>query len=173
MNIIQEVVTMSLHQISVFPSLADSALSDRFSRIDKLFSQLTGDRQVASVPAYDLQRLDDARYALTVSVPGWKEHELEIELSGGRLSVAGKKETTASDGAEEAKDEKSGWIYRGIARHDFRLSFSIPEHMKVTGASLADGLLNVGLLQEIPESEKPRRIPIEVGGAPRTLEHQE
>lgn len=45
--------------------------------------------------------------------------------------------------------------------------------MKVTGASLADGLLNVGLLQEIPESEKPRRIPIEVGGAPRTLEHQE
>lgn len=171
MNPIQEVITMSLHQISVFPSLADSVLSDRFSRIDKLFSQLTGDSQVASVPAYDLQRLDDARYALTVSVPGWKEHELEIELSGGRLSVAGKKETTAPDTPDEDKQQSNGWIYRGISRHDFRLSFAIPEHMKVTGASLADGLLNVNLVQEIPESEKPRRIPIEIGHS-RTLEHQ-
>jgi len=171
MNIIQEVITMSLHQISVFPSLADSALSDRFSRIDKLFSQLTGDSQLTSLPAYDLQRVDNDRYALTVSVPGWKEQELEIELSGGRLSVAGKKETPAPEASDEAKEDNRGWIYRGIARHDFRLSFAIPEHMKVIGASLADGLLNVGLVQEIPESEKPRLIPIETGGA-RTLEHQ-
>ena len=85
--------------------------------------------------------------------------------------MAGKKETPAPEASDEAKEDNRGWIYRGIARHDFRLSFAIPEHMKVIGASLADGLLNVGLVQEIPESEKPRRIPIETGGA-RTLEHQ-
>lgn len=162
---------MSVQQFSVFPSLADAAFSDRFSRIDKLFSQLTGDRPVTAAPAYDLQRVEDNRYTLTVSVPGWKEHELAIELSGGRLSVSGKKESVTQNGSDEASEENRGWIHRGISRHDFQLSFSMPEHMKVTGASLAEGLLSMTLLQEIPESEKPRRIPI-VTGDTRTLEHQ-
>ncbi|THB81857.1 Hsp20 family protein, partial [Pantoea allii] len=88
-----------------------------------------------------------------------------------RLSVAGHREKTSQDGSGEAREENSSWIHRGISRHDFQLSFSIPEHMKVTGAALAEGLLNIDLIQEIPESEKPRRIPISIGG-PRTLEHQ-
>ncbi|MGK3143558.1 Hsp20 family protein [Pantoea sp. C2G6] len=162
---------MSLQQFSVFPSLADSVFSDRFSRIDKLFSQLTGDSPVTAAPAYDLQRIGDDRYALTLSVAGWKEHELEIELSGGRLSVTGKKTSTPQESSAEGKEEHSGWIHRGISRHDFQLSFTIPEHMKVTSASLAEGLLSIQLLQEIPESEKPRRIPIAIGDS-RTLEHQ-
>jgi len=161
---------MSLQPFSVLPSLADSVFSDRFSRIDKLFSQLTGDSPVTSVPAYDLQRVEDNHYALTVSAPGWKEHELEIELRGGRLSIAGHREKASQESTGEAREENDGWIHRGIARHDFQLNFSIPEHMKVTGASLAEGLLRIDLIQEIPESEKPRRIPIAIGG-PRTLEH--
>lgn len=162
---------MSLQPFSAFPSLADSVFSDRFSRIDKLFSQLTGDTPVTSAPAYDLQRSETNRYTLTVSVPGWKEHELEIELRGGRLSVAGHREKEGQEASGEARQQESGWIHRGIARHDFQLSFSIPEHMKVTGATLAEGLLKIDLYQEIPESEKPRRIPIATDG-PRTLEHQ-
>ncbi|MGY3094784.1 Hsp20 family protein [Pantoea agglomerans] len=162
---------MSVQQFSVFPSLSDSVFSDRFNRIDKLFSQLTGDSPVTSVPAYDLQRVEDNRYALTVSVPGWKEHELEIELRGGRLSVAGQREKPSQEASGEAREENTSWIHRGISRHDFQLGFSIPEHMKVTGASLAEGLLSIDLIQEIPESEKPRRIPIAIGGQ-RTLEHQ-
>ncbi len=162
---------MSVQPFSIFPSLTDSVFSDRFNRIDKLFSQLTGDNPVTSVPAYDLQRVEDNRYALTLCVPGWKEHELEIELRGGRLSVAGHRDDVSGESSGEARQENSGWIHRGISRHDFQLSFSIPEHMKVTGASLADGLLSIDLIQEIPESEKPRRIPIALGG-PRTLEHQ-
>ena len=162
---------MSVKQFSVFPSLADSVFSDRFNRIDKLFSQLTGDNPVTSAPAYDLQRVGDNRYTLTVSVPGWKEDELEIELRGGQLSVAGHRETAAQETSDEEREKNSSWIHRGISRHNFQLSFSIPEHMKVTGATLSEGLLNIDMIQEIPESEKPRRIPISIGG-PRTLEHQ-
>lgn len=162
---------MSLQPFSAFPSLADSVFSDRFNRIDKLFSQLTGDSPVSAAPAYDLQRFEHHRYALTVSLPGWKEQELEIEHRGGRLSVAGHREKDSQETSGEPSQEEGGWIHRGIARHDFQLSFSIPEHMKVTGATLAEGLLKIDLYQEIPESEKPRRIPIATDG-PRTLEHQ-
>ncbi len=61
---------MSVQPFSVFPSLMDSVFSYRFSRIDKLFSQLTGDIPVTSVPAYDLLRVEDNYQTLTVSAPG-------------------------------------------------------------------------------------------------------
>lgn len=52
-------------------------------------------------------------------------------------------------------------MHQGIQRADFSLSFTVPQHMKVTAAKLKDGLLLIDLQMEIPESEKPKRIPIE------------
>ncbi len=46
------------------------------------FSQLTGDTPVGTLPAYDLQKVDDSNFLLSVSVPGWKDDELEIETVG-------------------------------------------------------------------------------------------
>lgn len=159
---------MVLRNFSVIPSVADSLLSDRFSRIDRLFSQLTGDPPVSMTPPYDLKQLDNERYALTVSVPGWQEKELEIEVSDGRLTVSGHREDSIN--GETETDGGVHWLHRGISRADFRLSYSVPEHMKVTEARLRDGLLYVGLRLEVPESEKPRRIPIE-SRARESIEH--
>ncbi len=146
---------MTVRNFSLIPSLTDALFSDRFNRIDRLFSQLTGDAPVTATPAYDIRRLDKDRYALAVSVPGWKESELSIETAGGELTISGKRE-----GQSESENQETGWLHRGISRADFRLSYTVPEHVKVTGAKLEDGILAVDLYQEIPESEKPRRIPI-------------
>ena len=154
---------MALKTLSALPVFADSIFSDRFNRIDRLFSQLTGDTPVAAAPSYDLKKQDSNRYQLTVSVPGWKEDELEIETVGGNLTVAGKR-------AEESSEEKENWIYRGIRRADFQLSFSLPEHTKVSGAKLENGLLQVDIYQEIPESEKPQKIAIESNQ--KVIEHK-
>ncbi|ADU72160.1 Hsp20 family protein [Pantoea sp. At-9b] len=163
---------MSLRNFLVFPQLSDSVFADRFSRIDRLFSQLTGDTPVTMAPPYNLRQLDDEHYALTVSVPGWKESELEIEAAGGSLTVSGRKEEHSENAvAPENDNGGSGWLHRGISRQDFRLSYSIPEHMKVMEARLQDGLLSVGLTLVIPESEKPRRITIDHQTA-GVIEHQ-
>jgi molecular chaperone IbpA len=158
-RLIQEVVTMILRNFPVIPSVADSLLSDRFGRIDRLFSQLTGDSPVSMTPPYDLKQLDNERYTLTVSVPGWQDKELEIEVSGGHLTVSGCREDNT--GGENETAGGGHWLHRGIIRADFRLSYSVPEHIKVTEARLRDGLLCIGMRLEVPESEKPRRIPIE------------
>lgn len=47
---------MALSTLSALPGFADSLFSDRFNRIDRLFSQLTGDTPVAATPAYDLKK---------------------------------------------------------------------------------------------------------------------
>lgn len=152
---------MTLRNLPVFPLFSDSVFSDRFNRIDRLFSQLTGDSPVSLTPPYDLKQTDDEHFSLTVSVPGWKQDELDIESTGGRLTISGKK-TNESDYEENSSEGGSkGWLHRGISRTDFRLSYSVPEHLKVTEARLEDGLLSVALRLDIPESEKPRRIPIQ------------
>ncbi|HAS9380867.1 TPA: heat-shock protein, partial [Salmonella enterica subsp. enterica serovar Typhimurium] len=53
---------------------------------------------------------------------------------------------------------------------DFQLSFSLPEHAKVNNAKLEQGLLLVEIYQEIPESEKPKKIAIE--SKPKAIEHK-
>ncbi|ECC1670888.1 Hsp20 family protein [Salmonella enterica] len=154
---------MALRTLSALPVFADSLFSDRFNRIDRLFSQLTGDMPVAATPAYDLKKCDANNYLLTVSVPGWKEEELEIETVGGNLNITGKH-------TEDTVEEQAQWIYRGIRKADFHLSFSLPEHTKVNNAKLEQGLLLVEIYQEIPESEKPKKIAIE--SKQKALEHK-
>ena len=61
---------MALKTLSALPVFADSLFADRFNRIDRLFSQLTGDTPVGTLPAYDLQKVDDSNFLLSVSVPG-------------------------------------------------------------------------------------------------------
>ena len=150
---------MAFKTLSLFPDVTDSLFSDRFNRIDRLFSQLTGDAPLSTTPACDIKRLDESHYAITLSVPGWKESELEISATGGQLTVSGKRAEEQSQ-----QDEKSGWLHRGISRHNFSVSYALPQHVKVERARL-----EIALYQEIPESEKPRKIAIE--SQQRVIEH--
>ena len=43
--------------------------------------------------------------------------------------------------------------------------FHLADHVKVTGATHADGLLHIDLVREVPEALKPRRIEIAKGAA--------
>lgn len=154
---------MTLRAFPVLHDLSDTLFADRFNRIDRLFSQLTGSAPLPATPSYNIRRLGDDRYELTLSVPGWNENELQIETTGGRLTISGKREEELTESSEE------GWIHRGISRSDFTTSYSLPEHLKVTGASLKNGLLVIELYQDIPEEEKPQRIAINTNPA---IEHK-
>ncbi|HCC0886766.1 TPA: Hsp20 family protein [Salmonella enterica] len=133
---------MALRNLSASPVFADSLFSNRFHHIDRLFRQLTEYTSVAAIPAYDLKKQDASHYLLTVSVPGWKEEELEIEMVGGNLNISGKH-------TEETTEDQTCWIHRGIRKADFQLSFSLPEHTKVNNAKLEHGLLLVNIYQEL------------------------
>lgn len=126
---------MALKTLSALPVFADSLFADRFNRIDRLFSQLTGDTPVGTLPAYDLQKVDDSNFLLSVSVPGWKDDELEIETVGGICIFPGNARNRFST------DSGERWIYKGIRRANFQLSFSLPEHAQINQAQLDSGIL--------------------------------
>jgi molecular chaperone IbpA len=101
-------------------------------------------------PPYNIEKLDDDRYAITLALAGFGPDELTITVEQNALTVEGHKSP------KEAKQ----LLYQGISGRPFKRTFSLAEHVQVEGASFENGLLKIDLLREIPEAMKPRKIAI-------------
>ena len=51
-------------------------------------------------------------------------------------------------------------VYRGIALRNFTSEFLIGQNVKVTSVTLKNGLLDIDLVRELPETERLKVIPI-------------
>lgn len=113
-------------------------------------------------PPYDIVKLGQDNYRITMAVSGFKETELSITQEQNLLFVAGKK----------TADENTQYLHRGIAGRSFQRRFELADHVRVESANLVDGLLTVELKREIPEEKKPRQIEILSGAkAPLIQSH--
>ncbi|MCW9739165.1 Hsp20 family protein [Proteus mirabilis] len=145
----------NIKPFSLFPTLSDNLLSNRFDQIDRLFSQLTGSKPIVSpVQTYNLKQIDDNHYELTVSVPGYQENDLSVSLKGSRLLIEGKKE-------EKSEEDNDKWLHRGISQGQFTLQFDLGKNVKIDKADLSSGLLTIAIEYELPEEEKRQTIAIE------------
>ncbi|WWP00611.1 MAG: Hsp20 family protein [Candidatus Dasytiphilus stammeri] len=159
---------MVYRSFSVIPGITDNIFSDRFDRMDKLFSRLTGDAPLSDFPSYNLFQTNENHYHLIVSVPGYKEKELDISLQNGQLTISGKHEKESSKDKSHVK-----WLHQGISCDDFSLSFNLHNRVKVQSANLENGLLKLELKYEIPEEEKPQKINIgKIDDKNHVIEHR-
>ncbi|WP_317932106.1 Hsp20 family protein [Halioxenophilus sp. WMMB6] len=108
-----------------------------------------------SYPPYNIEVLGENRYAITLSVAGFSQAELDINIDKNVLSVRGRKE---SNGERQ-------FLHQGIANRAFERKFNLADHVEVKGADLANGLLTINLVREIPEAMKPRTIAIGTGAS--------
>ena len=123
---------------------------------DRLFSMLdnqAGLNQTQTYPPYNIERIADNEYRITMAVAGFTEAELNVEVKEGTLTVTGQK--------AEAEASEENMLYRGIAARAFERRFQLADHVFVTGATMDHGLLHVSLRREVPEAMKPRTIEIQ------------
>lgn len=113
-----------------------------------------------SYPPYNIELLDKDQYRITMAVAGFVDQEIEIQSERQTLTVKGKK---------AGEDKERNYLHQGIAGRNFERVFQLADHVKVTGATLANGLLNIDLVREIPETMKPRQILVN-GKAPQLIE---
>ena len=128
-----------------------------FDRLARLVDAATHvDSTALSYPPYNIEKVGEDAYRLTMAVAGFSRDEIDIVVQENTLLVTGK---------ARKEDENGRYLHRGIARRAFERRFSLADHIKVTGASLDNGLLHVDLVREVPEAMKPRTIKI-AGGEP-------
>jgi molecular chaperone IbpA len=135
-----------------------------FDRLFNMIDQAAGPETMPSYPPYNIERTGENAYRISVAVAGFGATDLSIETKENTLSIRGSRERDGE--SETAKPEV---LYQGIAARSFERRFQLADHVQVTGASLESGLLHVDLLRELPEAQKPRRIPIADEGAKPTI----
>lgn len=123
-----------------------------FDQIADLMDRvLTTEGAQSSYPPYNIEKLDDDSYRISIAVAGFSESDLSVEVRENALIVSARK----SD-----EDNQSSYLHRGIATRAFERRFHLADHVKVTGAAHVDGMLNIELEREVPEALKPRQIAI-------------
>lgn len=102
-------------------------------------------------PPYNIERLNEQTYRLTMAVAGFCEEDLNIVVQDNTLTVSGR---------ARPDDEEVEYLYRGIAGRAFERHFQLADFIKVGRASLKNGILRIKLEREVPEAMKPRRVGI-------------
>ena len=133
---------------------------------DRLFSLLdeAANAETHAYPPYNIERLGENAYRITMAVAGFAADEISIEAKGNALTVAGKK-------ADKAEN-KSLFLHQGIAARSFERRFQLADYVEVKGADLDNGLLHISLERHVPEAMKPRQITVNAGVAPKTIEQK-
>ncbi|MGN2244694.1 Hsp20 family protein [Frateuria sp. GZRR33] len=132
-----------------------------FDRIFDMLENAARAQAADNWPPYDTVKLSEDRYRITMAVAGFRREDLDISVQPNLLVVTGERRNGEQEG---------DYLYRGIASRAFSRRFELADHVKVTGATLADGLLAIELEREIPEAMRPRRITIGTPGTEPALE---
>lgn len=125
---------------------------------DRLFDLLEDQARLNAgdnYPPFNISRRGEDNYRITLAVAGFRPQDIDITAQQNLLVVQGRKREEAEDGSE--------LIHVGIANRGFERRFELADFVRVERADLADGLLIIDLVREVPDAMKPRKIAI--GGA--------
>ena len=134
---------------------------DRMARLVDAAYQASEASAQPSYPPYDIEKLDEDSYRITMAVAGFSESDIDVTVKENTLSVSGNVEK--DDGASVP-----AFLHRGIAGRAFERKFDLADHIIVTGAEMENGLLHIDLVRDVPEEKRPRKI--EVGTSVPKLE---
>ncbi|QIA64622.1 Hsp20 family protein [Vibrio astriarenae] len=121
-----------------------------FDRLFNMMEANTAKNSSGGYPPYNIEQKDDNHYRITMAVAGFADDQIDLTQKENMLIVKG----------ERKADEGKNYVYQGIAERDFERKFQLADYVKVTGATMENGLLHVDLEREIPEAMKPRKIAI-------------
>ncbi|TDG13480.1 Hsp20 family protein [Seongchinamella unica] len=150
-----------MSSIDLSPFYRNSIGYDRVGAL--IDSALRSADSTSGYPPYNIEVLDQDRYAITLAVAGFRHEDLKITVENNVLTVAGSRDRDVGD---------RRYLHQGIANRAFERRFNLAEHVEVTDADLSDGMLNISLKREVPDAMKPRTIPIG-GGDSNVLEHSD
>jgi molecular chaperone IbpA len=128
---------------------------------DRLFDLLENQARLNSgdnYPPFNIEKRGEDNYRITLAVAGFRPADLDITAQQNLLVVQGRKRDDVSEGE---------MLHLGIANRGFERRFELADYVRVEAADLADGLLVIDLVREVPEAMKPKKILV---GGQRPLE---
>ncbi len=118
-----------------------------FDLLENKVRQNVGD----NYPPFNIERRGDEEYRITLAVAGFRPDDIDITAQQNLLTVQGRKRDDSPEGQ---------MLHVGIANRGFERRFELADYVRVENADLADGLLTIDLVREVPEAMKPKKIAV-------------
>ena len=123
---------------------------DTFDIITSMTSQQNAQHNKLGYPPYNIIKdIDGIRIELAVA--GFTEKDINVDVQGNTLTI---KSISKND------ESNTDFLFKGIANRSFDKQFQLAKTIVVDDAKLTNGILSVYMHDEIPESQKPRKIQI-------------
>ena len=121
--------------------------------IDKMFETLHSHttNNSGGFPPYDVISTSEDNYVIKLAIAGFTEKDVNITAHNGQLIIKGE---------AEKSDEDTNYMHKGISNRKFKREFTLSDYVEVTDAKMKDGILEVSLERQVPESMQPRQIGI-------------
>ncbi len=121
-----------------------------FDDLGRILNDFANAEQSNSYPPYNILKLKNNTYRISIALAGFEANDILITLEKDILIVksAGKKKL----------DEN--FLYKGIAFRAFEKKFQLADNIKISGAYLNNGLLDIDLLKILPKEKKKEIINI-------------
>lgn len=113
-----------------------------FEQLERLVER-TAKTASEGYPPYNIERLDENRYRITLAVAGFAESDLALTVEDRQLVIRGR---------QDEADAARVFLHRGIAARQFQRSFVLADGVEVSGATMENGLLHVDLTRAVPET---------------------
>lgn len=113
-----------------------------FEQLERLVER-TAKTASEGYPPYNIERLGENDYRITLAVAGFRDQDLQITVEDRQLVVRGR---------QDEGDETRVFLHRGIAARQFQRSFVLADGVEVAGARLENGLLHVDLRRLVPQT---------------------
>jgi molecular chaperone IbpA len=121
---------------------------------DRLFDEINrefANSKSTGYPPYNIAQINEDEYMISIAVAGFGMDNLDITLEKNVLTV---------EGTTPPGDEEVNYLHKGIGGRNFRRQFTLAEHIEVEQAGLELGMLNIHLVRNVPEAQKPKKIAI-------------
>jgi len=106
-------------------------------------------------PPYNVIKHSDDQFSIELAVAGFHDGDIDVEVEANQLTIKGEQTQNLDDLLKEIE-----YLHRGISARNFVRTFTLADHVEVTNALVANGILTVSLERKIPEEKKPKKIAI-------------
>jgi len=134
-----------------------------FDRMSQMLEDSLSSKDANGYPPYNIIKMDEDQYQITMAVAGFKEEELEITAHENSLIIQGQP-------TQSAAPSERVFLHRGIAERSFKRHFQLDDYIRIADAHLESGLLHIKLIRELPERMKARTIEITTATSKKMIE---
>jgi molecular chaperone IbpA len=120
-----------------------------FDRLFDLLENQARNNSGENYPPFNIERRGEDTYRITLAVAGFRPDDIDITAQQNLLVIQGRK---------REDDSAAEMLHLGIANRGFERRFELADYVRVDNAELADGLLVIDLVREVPEAMKPKKI---------------